>query len=254
MNAKSVLSKIATLLSIEKEEVTFTDAKSANGDILQSPTFDLNESVDVISEDGSKSPAPDGEYTISLKDSEGNENIIRIHVKDGKISERENVEEEKNETETEEEMNKSMDEEVVDKKAAKEEHMADEKKGALQTDEAHALPNTTDEDPRNRVGSDKDDLKDPIISLSYRIDEMEAKLAAMTEKFNSAFPEEGAKVSSALPSDIKMAEVKKEDEDEEELPKLDGAPVEEKVNLSSKMNNKKGEGDYQNSFLAKLYR
>ena len=112
MNAKSVLSKIATLLSIEKEEIYFTEAKSANGDILSSPTFDLNEDVEVVHEDGTKTPAPDGEYTISLKDESGNENIIRIEVKDGKIQERANEEEEKNEeAQGEEEMG---DEEEVD--------------------------------------------------------------------------------------------------------------------------------------------
>ena len=101
MTAKSVLNRIVTMLSSDKEEVLFTEAKASNGDILSSPTFDLDESVEVVSEDGTKSPAPDGEYEIALKDESGNENIIRIHVKDGKIAERENVEEEKNESETE---------------------------------------------------------------------------------------------------------------------------------------------------------
>ena len=41
MNAKNVLNKILTLLSTE--EVELTDAKAENGDILQSPTFDLED-------------------------------------------------------------------------------------------------------------------------------------------------------------------------------------------------------------------
>ena len=98
MNSKNVLNKILALLSND-DVMEFTDAQSANGDILQSPTFDLNENVDVVHEDGTKTPAPDGEYTISLKDESGNENIIRIEVKDGKIVERANEEEEKNEFE-----------------------------------------------------------------------------------------------------------------------------------------------------------
>lgn len=249
MNAKSVLNRIATLLM--SEEVKFTEAKSANGDILSSPTFDLNESVDVIHEDGSKTPAPDGEYTISLKDESGNENIIRIDVKDGKIVERANEEEEKNE-EGETEMNKSMDEEVVDKKAEEETHLADEKKGALQTDDAHALPMTTDEDPRNRVGSDADDKKDPIISLSMRIEELEAKMKDMMEKFTSAYPQEGMEVSSLTPTPTMMAAV--EEDDEEELPKLDGAPVDETANTKEKQNFGKKVGDYQSSFLSRLYK
>lgn len=249
MNAKNVLSKIATLLSLDTKEVNLTDAKTADGTILQSPTFDLGESVEVIDADGKKTPAPDGEHEIALKDSEGKDVIIRIVTKDGKITERENVEEEHPEVEPEEEMGE-MNEEVVDKKAEEETHLADEKKGALQEDEAHALPNTTDEDPRNRVGTDKDDMKDPIISLTARLDELESKLGKMMEKMNTAWPEEGAEVSSLEPSPVAMAK------EEEELPKLDGAPVEGdvKFSLSAKIANKKTEGNYQSSFLSKLYK
>ena len=250
MNAKSVLNRIATLLM--SEEVKFTDARTADGTILQSPTFDLGESVEVIDADGKKTPAPDGEHEIALKDSEGKDVIIRIVTKDGKITERENVEEEH--PEVEDEMNKQMDEEVVDKKAEEETHMADEKKGALQVDEAKALPNTTDEDPRNRVGTDKDDMKDPIIALSYKIDELEAKLKSMMEKFNTAFPEEGAEVSSLIPSGENMAAVDPTEEDEEELPKLDGAPVDPLAKEQNSKNFGKKSADYQSSFLSKLYR
>jgi len=40
-----------------------------------------------------KTPAPDGEHQVVLKDSEGNDVKIRVISKDGKIVERENVEE-----------------------------------------------------------------------------------------------------------------------------------------------------------------
>jgi hypothetical protein len=70
----------------------FTIAES--GDLkLDSPTFDVGETCDVVAEDGSKSPCPDGEHEVILKDESGNENKIRVIVKDGKITERENVEE-----------------------------------------------------------------------------------------------------------------------------------------------------------------
>jgi hypothetical protein len=79
----------------EKEDIkddAMVEAKS--GDLkLESPTFDVGETIDVVSEDGSKTPAPDGEHQVELKDSEGNEVKIRVMVKDGKIVERENVEE-----------------------------------------------------------------------------------------------------------------------------------------------------------------
>lgn len=70
----------------------FTEAKS--GDLtLDSPTFDVGETIDVVKEDGEKEKAPDGEHEVILKDESGNENKIRVVVKDGIITERENVEE-----------------------------------------------------------------------------------------------------------------------------------------------------------------
>lgn len=74
------------------EEMSYTEARDAQGQILESPTFDVGEDVYLV-KDGEKSPAPDGEHQVVLKDTSGNENKIRIQVKDGKIIERENVEE-----------------------------------------------------------------------------------------------------------------------------------------------------------------
>jgi hypothetical protein len=71
----------------------FVEAKS--GDIkLESPTFDVGEKIDVVAEDGSMTAAPDGEHQVELKDTDGNEVKIRVQVKDGKIVQRENVEQE----------------------------------------------------------------------------------------------------------------------------------------------------------------
>lgn len=77
----------------KKRKTGFVEAKSYDGAILESPTFDVGEDVMVVGEDGSKSPAPDGEHQVELKDTEGNEVKIRIITKDGKITERSNVEE-----------------------------------------------------------------------------------------------------------------------------------------------------------------
>ena len=68
MNAKQVLSKIINALSMEKE-VVMAYAKLADGTILESPTFDVGEEVSVVSEDGTKSAAPNGEHEVILKDS-----------------------------------------------------------------------------------------------------------------------------------------------------------------------------------------
>jgi len=235
MNSKSVLSRIAKMLSLSETTILeFTDAKTVEGTILQSKTFDLGEDVEVVSEDGTKTPAPDGEHEISLKDSEGKEVVIRITTLDGKITERENVEEENAEVGEETEMEGEMPADTM--------MAADYVKApkGLETDEAKSLPNTTDEDPRNRVGTDSDDKKDPLIALSYRITELEDAIAELKMKFG----------------EDKVEEVIKEEE-EIKVPKLDGAPVDEtmsKVNLSGihkPTTNKVGNS--QNSFLSKLY-
>lgn len=239
--SKQVLSKIAKMLNLS-EEVTFTDAKTADGTILQSPTFDLGEEVEVVSEDGTKTPAPDGEHEIALKDSEGKEVIIRVVTKDGKITERENVEEAQPEVETE------MEGETTDTNVSGGLEMAKED---ITTDEAKSLPMTTDEDPRNRVGTDTDDKKDPIIALSYRIAELEKQYSSLCEKMGMVEPVEEDETEDG--EEEKEIEINLE---EVEVPKLDGAPVEmAAVNLSGvqKPNNKR-EGNYQSSFLSKLYK
>jgi hypothetical protein len=241
MNSKSVLNRILSLLS--SEEVKFTDAKDAQGNILQSPTFDLGEDVEVVGADGEKSKAPDGEHEIELTDSEGKKVVIRIETKDGKITARENVEEA-----APADLEKT-DEEVVDKKAAVEEHMADVTK-----ETAKSLPNTTDEDIRNSLGEDTDETKDPLIRLGYRIDELEKMMKDMKEKFASAYPSEGQEVSSLEPNPMQMAKVDPTENEDEELPKLDGAPTETlKPQDFSKSYGKKT-GNPQGDFLSKLYR
>lgn len=247
MNAKSVLSKIATLLSLDNEEVLMTDARMKDGTILQSKTFDVGEKVDVVGEDGEKTPAPDGEHEIALRDSEGKEVLIKITTKDGEITERENVELEEDKEKKEEEDMKEDDKDE-DKKEMKEEEMAD-----ASTETAKGLPNTTEEDKSNEVktGEASDD---PIISLGYRIDEMEKKMKMMEDKFASAFPAEGMEVSSLVPSMQNMSAV---EEDEEELPKLDGAPIEllnPQLIEKNKQNFGKKEVNAQANFLSKLYR
>lgn len=74
-------------------ETEMTIAEDAQGQKLESKTFDVGEEVFLIKEDGTKEPAPNGEHQVVLKDESGNENKIRIQVMDGKITERENVEE-----------------------------------------------------------------------------------------------------------------------------------------------------------------
>lgn len=76
-----------------EQNVEFTKAMLADGTVLESPTFDVGEKVDIVGEDGSKTKAPDGEHEIMLKDTSGKEVKIRIITEDGVIKERMNVEE-----------------------------------------------------------------------------------------------------------------------------------------------------------------
>jgi len=93
MNSKSVLNKIMTLLSAEEKAVVkMAFAELADGTVLESPTFDVGEVVEVVAEDGSKSPAPNGEHELVLRGEEGEEVRFKIFVTDGVITERENVE------------------------------------------------------------------------------------------------------------------------------------------------------------------
>jgi len=230
MNSKSVLSKIAKMLNLT-DEVTFTEAQTKDGTILESPTFDVGETVDVVSEDGTKTPAPDGEHEISLKDTEGNEVLIKVITKDGVITERENVEL------------------TSDTEVEKEAEMAD-----VTTETAKGLPNTTDESKENEIP--EPDTKDPIISLNYRMGELESKLKSMMEKFESAFPQDGPpEVSSLEPIATTMSAVEPdEEEEEEEFTKLDGAPIESVLKFAEQSRNnfgKKAVG-YQASVLSKM--
>jgi len=76
---------------MEKQQ-KFVEAMLKDGTVVKSPTFDVGEDVMVVSPDGKEQPAPDGEHELKLKDTEGKEVLIKIITKDGKITERENVE------------------------------------------------------------------------------------------------------------------------------------------------------------------
>lgn len=93
---------------MEKQEEKFVEAVLKDGTVVKSPTFDVGEDVSIVTPDGKEIPAPDGEHELSLKDSEGNEVLIKVITKDGKIVERENVELPETE-EVEEEMGMTPD-------------------------------------------------------------------------------------------------------------------------------------------------
>lgn len=241
MNSKTVLNKIIALLS--KDEVELTYAKLADGTIVESPTFDVGEPLEVVSEDGTKSPAPDGEHELSLKDESGNENLIKVITKDGVIVERENVE--------------LADEEIKDIPQASgetpESEVAKEEPGSVESGTLKMaeedeqvdpnMPETDGEPMEEEEPTIEIELGKKLEKMQYRIEEMEKKLAKMEE--------------AMMPSDSEVVEEEEGEEMEEELPKLDGAPVEEGVKFSTEKNkiySGKKVVNSQSTFLSKLYK
>jgi len=238
MNSKTVLNKIMTLLSAKEVELTY--AKLADGTIVESPTFDVGEPLEIVSEDGTKSPAPDGEHELSLRDTSGNENIIKVITKDGKIVERENVELE--DVKTDEIPQAGETDKANEVPDAAGSVKSGTIKAAEETLPVEGLPEDTDKEEETPEISIE--LGKMIEKMSYRIEELEKKIMKMEEM---------------IPTDSEVVE--EEDGiamEEEELPKLNGAPVEEKVTKFSADTNAKNYGkkivDAQSSFLSKLYK
>jgi len=232
MNARQVLDKIVKTLSLTKEEVLFTYAKLADGTIVESPTFDVGESVEVVTEDG-KTPAPDGEHELALKDSEGNEVLIKVITKDGKITERENVE-------------------LTDDEEVKMESIAG---GDMGDDEEVATEETAE--PIDEDMKKHNDMKKVMEDMTYRIEELEKKMQSMQDVKEEGGDADKVK-TEPLPGDKveKMAAVEPDEDEEDELPKLDGAPIDENAPKQNgvKFNKKHSLVNPQNSFLSKLYK
>ncbi len=252
MNAKQVLNKIITLLS--KDEVELTYAKLADGTIVESPTFDVGEDLMVIGEDGEKMPAPDGFHDLKLEGAEGEEVYIKVKSEGGKIVERENVEMKAETAEVKDLPQTNINEKANEVKDI--ESPASDSKGlkpssmmAEVTEEAEAdIPQVGDGVPADiKEGEDTPmtmgDMQKKMEEMAYRIEEMEKKMDKMAEVSIEVEKEEE-----------EMPEMPME---EEELAKLDGAPVEEGLKFSSdKSKNVYGKKamNSQSSFLSKLYK
>ena len=238
MNAKTVIQKMVALLS--KEEVAFTYARLKDGTIVESATFDVGETLEVVSEDGSKTPAPDGEHELSLKDEEGNETLIKVFSEGGVITERENVE-----------LEEIEDAELLPEEGSKD--IPTEMEAEIVETAPGDIPTTgdgvpADVDQGEIVGADEDIAK-TIADLSYRIEELEKKYGM---KVDEEVVDKEADIEEEL-AEIEI-EVKEEDE-EEDLPKLDGAPTDMVRKMSKQATNDKSARhrvSAQERFLMKL--
>jgi hypothetical protein len=241
MNAKTVLKKLVMMLSAN--EVEFTYAKLKDGTIVESPTFDVGEPLEVISEDGTKSPAPDGEHELMLRDTEGNETLIKVFTEGGVIKERENVE-----------LADMEIKEAKDIPASGPNEMPTEMSEETYETAPGDIPTTGDGIPADvfqgkLVGSHKDIAK-LMEELSYLIEEMEKKIMDM-EKVKEEVVDKEPTMEEDMEVEIEIGE----EDEEEELPKLDGAPIEARVKKLSAVNTKKSTPGLssQERVLARLY-
>jgi len=226
------------MLSIDNKEVKLTVAKLADGTLVESPTFDVGETLEVIHEDGTKTPAPDGEHLLELRDESDEINRIKLFTEGGIIKERENVE---IEAESEEK---------------KEEEMAD-----VSTEEVEALPETgkSDTDVNEQVTLESEpgiavdeevvDKEADIVNLTTKLEEQEEKIEEMKERI-----EELVKYFEDIKKEEEALEEEKKEEEELESKKLDGAPTEKPAMFNKKKNNNFKVGNYRNSVLSKMYR
>jgi len=247
MNSKTVLSKILGLLSLDKE-VELTYAKLKDGTIVESATFDVGEDLFVVSEDGTKSPAPDGTHDLMLKDTEGNETMFKVISKDGKIVERENIEMEMVPVEDIPQASGDILK-VNETPTQKNSVESGTLKMAEETEEVDPNMPETDGEPMEDDSEVEINLGKKMEEMTYRIEEMEKKMMKMEE---AMMPPVNSEVTEEV-AGIKMAA---EPDEDEELPKLDGAPVEEALKFSEQ--NRKNYGkiarDSQSTFLSKLYK
>ena len=240
MNSNTVLGKIMTMLSLERDnkEVNLTVARLADGTLVESPTFDVGESVEVISEDGTKSPAPDGEHLLELKDESGNINRIKIFTEDGIIKERENVEIEAEEEKKPEELADVSTEEVESLPESGE-----------VTEPAEQVTLESEEDKEEELVDEEVVDKDAeIVDLKTKLTENSEKIEEMKERI-----EELVKYFEEIKKEEEEMEEEKEKEEELESKRLDGAPTEKPAYFSKKKNNFKV-GNYRNSVLSKMYK
>lgn len=263
MNSKSVLSKIVALLS--REEAKMTYARLGDGTIVESPTFDVGEPIEVVTEDG-KSPAPDGEHSLTLNDTEGDEVNIRVITKDGIIVERENVEELEDEDKDKKDMKMTEEEEEIQEMVAglidaltpdevssdKAEDIAEKVLEALE-DKIEILKKIK-ATKLNLISADAETIEVEPLPGEPEYEEMKVKMADYGKKMEDmAYRIE--EMEKAI-SEMKKIDMEDEDEeeDEEKMSPRNGAPMEmSKVNITKTSKNDKI-ASAQASFLSKLYK
>lgn len=239
MNSNTVLGKIMTLLSLEKKEEKLTVARLADGTLVESPTFDVGEKVEIIHEDGTKTPAPDGEHLLELRDESDEINRIKIFTEGGIIKERENVE-------IEAESDEKKEEEMADVSTEDVKALPESGKSDTEVNEQVTLESEPGIDVNEEV-VDKD--ADEIVNLTTKLAEQEEKIEEMKERI-----EELVKYFEEIKKEEEKMEEDKKKEDELESKRLDGAPIDKPSMFNKTKNNNFKVGNYRNSVLSKMYK
>jgi hypothetical protein len=241
MNSNTVLGKIMTLLSMDNREVKLTVARLADGTLVESPTFDVGESLEIIHEDGSKTKAPDGEHLLELKDESGNINRIKIFTEDGIIKERENVEIEA-ESEEEKPEVELADVETKDVKPLPE-------SGKVSPIEPQVTLEEEDSKEEELVDEEVVDKDAEIVDLKTKLKETDDKIEEMKERI-----EELVKYFEDIKKEEESLEEEKKEEEELEAKRLDGAPVEQSNFSNTKKKNTFKIPNSHNTVLSKMYK
>ena len=239
MNSNTVLGKIMTMLSLDDKEIKLTVAKLADGTLVESETFDVGESVEVINEDGTKTPAPDGEHLLELRDESDEINRIKLFTEGGIIKERENVE-------IEAESEEKIEEEMADVSTEDVKALPESGKSDTEVNEQVTLESEPGVDVNEEV-VDKD--ADEIVNLTTKLAEQEEKIEEMKERI-----EELVKYFEEIKKEEEKMEEEAKEEKELESKKLDGAPVEKSSMFNKTKNNNFKVGNYRNSVLSKMYK
>jgi hypothetical protein len=266
MNSKNVLGKILTMLSLADEKLI--QAKTDDGEILQSSNFDVNDDVECVNADGTTTPAEDGLYTITFTTPEGNESTQVIDIDGGKIAQISTPEEAADVANGTDDEDEQMDAPTAPESpmmpvsatpgvpASMAEQKVTDSVKPVAKEKAKSLPNTTDENEVN-VHKDGDEAEqDGVIrmeDLSARLQKMEDTISDMMTKLGIG----DVKPDNVTEPSHPVIETEKDLKfEEEELPKLDGAPLEQATKFSEVFKPTtfgKKVGNSQSSFLSKLY-
>ena len=274
MNSKTVLNKILAALSLVNEPVEFTDAKDAEGNIFQSPNFDLGDDIVEVSADGTTTPVADGTYTISFTSPEGDDITADIEVVGGKVHEISAQGEATAEGETEAEPTEMAEadtdmvpvDEIPQQTQEDEVNVPQTVNGDIKSGTIKAASQKSLFVPGAKEGSpaDAETTKDPsegevpeeIADKSQSLEELQARIDEMEKRF-AKYEAMNPPVDSEVTDEEAGVKMSAEPDEEEELPKLDGAPIDEKPAQQFSDNRKnygKTNKDSQSSFLSKLYK